>query len=420
MTPATPPATTPATGLPPAGGAAALRSALHGAAPLVAGKAPGETRVVVAMSGGVDSSVVAALLAQQGYDVVGVTMQLYDHGAATHRRGACCAGRDIHDARNVAARIGVPHYVLDYESRFRETVIEPFAESYAHGETPIPCVACNQHLKFHDLLDAARDLGADAMATGHYIASRDDGAGGRALYRAADAARDQSYFLFATTREQLALLRFPLGELPKAAVRELAADFGLAVAHKADSQDICFVTGGNYAGVIEKLKPEAARPGEIVHLDGRVLGRHTGIIHYTIGQRRGLGLGRAERPQAEPLYVVALDAARARVVVGPRAALASRRVHLRDVNWIGPGALSALPREGLEIAARIRSTREPGPARLRIEDGEAVVELLAGEEGVSPGQACVFYDSGAPRARVLGGGFIRAADPAPSARAAAP
>ncbi|MBL8590675.1 MAG: tRNA 2-thiouridine(34) synthase MnmA, partial [Methylobacteriaceae bacterium] len=247
--------------------------------PLAPGKTPRETRVVVAMSGGVDSSVVAALLARAGYDVVGVTLQLYDHGAATHRKGACCAGQDIHDARAAAARIGVPHYVLDYESRFREKVIEPFAQSYADGETPIPCVACNQHIKFADLFETARDLGADALATGHYVCSRDDGAGGRALYRALDASRDQSYFLFATTREQLALLRFPLGDMQKSRVRELAAEFGLDIADKPDSQDICFVPTGRYAGVIEALKPEAARAGDIVHVDGRVLGRHAGIYH---------------------------------------------------------------------------------------------------------------------------------------------
>ncbi|MBK9082284.1 MAG: tRNA 2-thiouridine(34) synthase MnmA [Rhizobiales bacterium] len=380
-------------------------------APLVPGKSPADTRVVVAMSGGVDSSVVAAWLKGLGYDVVGVTLQLYDHGEATHRKGACCAGQDIHDARAVAARIGVPHYVLDYESRFREKVIEPFAESYASGETPIPCVACNQHIKFADLFDTARDLGADALATGHYVASREDGAGGRALYRARDASRDQSYFLFATTHDQLALLRFPLGDLEKARVREMAAEFGLPVADKADSQDICFVPSGKYTGVIERLKPEAARAGDIVHVDGRVLGRHAGIIHYTIGQRRGLGLSTASKPMTEPLYVVALDAANARVVVGPREALTTRRIHLRDFNWIGAGALDDLPAGGLEVAARIRSTREPTPARLVVENGEAIVDLLEGEEGVSPGQACVLYDSADPRARVLGGGVIRAAQP---------
>jgi tRNA-specific 2-thiouridylase len=390
------------------------------ASPLVSGKAPADTRVVVAMSGGVDSSVVAALLAQAGYDVVGVTLQLYDHGEAIHRKGACCAGQDIHDARAVAARIGVPHYVLDYESRFREKVIEPFAQSYAQGETPIPCVACNQHIKFADLFQTAQDLGADALATGHYITSREDGHGGRALYRAADASRDQSYFLFATTREQLDLLRFPLGELPKARVRELAAEFGLEIAAKADSQDICFVPTGKYAGVIEKLRPEAARPGQIVHVDGRVLGEHAGIIHYTVGQRRGLGLTQASDPASAPLYVVALDAARARVVVGPREALASRMIRLRDFNWIGEGAVEALPSEGLEVWARIRSTREPAPARLRLEAGEAVVELLTGEEGVSPGQACVLYDSAGGRARVLGGGFIKSAAPDAMAATGAP
>ncbi|HWG03718.1 MAG TPA: tRNA 2-thiouridine(34) synthase MnmA [Beijerinckiaceae bacterium] len=374
--------------------------------------APSETKVVAAMSGGVDSSVVAALLSRQGYDVIGVTLQLYDHGAATHRRGACCAGQDIQDARRVADRLGIPHYVLDYENRFRERVIDRFAESYIAGETPIPCVACNQHIKFADLLDAALDLGADALVTGHYVASRPDGGDGRALYRAADNDRDQSYFLFATTREQLRLLRFPLGDLPKAEVRALAREFGLAVADKPDSQDICFVPSGKYTDVIERLRPGAAAPGDIVHLDGRILGRHAGVIHFTIGQRRGLGIGSGPAG-GEPLYVVKLDPSRRRVVVGPRAALATRVINLRDVNWIGDGSFGDVPQTGIDIAVRLRSTRPPASAVLYREDETARVELCLDEDAVSPGQACVFYASTQPRARVLGGGFIASTRSAP-------
>jgi tRNA-uridine 2-sulfurtransferase len=361
-------------------------------------KAPADTRVVVAMSGGVDSSVVAALLAREGYDIVGLTMQLYDHGAATHRKGACCAGQDIHDARDVAARLGVPHYVLDYEARFQEKVIKPFARAYVAGETPIPCVACNSQMKFVDLFQAAKDLGADLLATGHYVVDADDGAGGRALYRAADPDRDQSYFLFATTCEQLAMLRFPLGGLAKAKVRALAHEFSLDVADKADSQDICFVPSGHYSEMIERLLPGSSEPGDILHVDGRKLGRHAGILHYTIGQRRGLGIA-----AAEPLYVVALDAAAAHVIVGPRQSLETLRVRLRDFNWIGPGRLSDLPAGGVAIAARVRSTRPPAPARLFADAQVAFDEL---ESGVSPGQACVIYDSTQADARVLGGGFI--------------
>ncbi len=361
-------------------------------------KSPAETRVVVAMSGGVDSSVVAAELAAQGYEVIGVTLQLYDHGAALARKGACCAGADIHDARRVAERLNIPHYVLDYENIFRDSVIEEFADSYLAGATPVPCIRCNERVKFQDLLATARDLGADCMATGHYV-QRFAGPGGAELHRAVDPARDQSYFLFSTTREQLEYLRFPLGHLAsKAETRALARKHGLEVADKPDSQDICFVPDGNYAGVIEKLRPGAAEPGEIVDMEGRVLGSHRGVLHYTIGQRRGLGLGGL----AEPLYVVRLDVEARRVIVGPKAALATSRITLREVNWLGDAPLES--RAAWEIAVKVRSTRPPVPALLSAREGGAEVELLVPEEGVSPGQACVFYDR--QTSRVHGGGWI--------------
>ncbi|EYD71770.1 tRNA 2-thiouridine(34) synthase MnmA [Limimaricola hongkongensis] len=362
-------------------------------------KPASETRVVVAMSGGVDSSVVAAQLKEEGYDVVGVTLQLYDHGAALAKKGACCAGRDIHDARRVAESMGFPHYVLDYENTFREAVIDEFADSYLAGATPVPCIRCNERVKFKDLLATAKDLDADCMATGHYI-RREMGAARAELHSAADANRDQSYFLFSTTQEQLDYLRFPLGGLAsKDETRALAARYGLSVADKPDSQDICFVPNGNYAAVIEKLRPGAAEPGEIVHADGRVLGEHRGLIHYTVGQRRGLGIGGLD----EPLYVVKLDVDTRRVVVGPKEMLATRRVPLREINWLGDGGFT--DRAEREVLVRVRSTRPPAPAVIRpINDTEAEVELLSPEQGVSPGQACVFYE--AEGTRVLGGGWI--------------
>jgi len=362
-------------------------------------KPPAETRVVAAMSGGVDSSVVAAMLKAQGYDVIGITLQLYDHGAAIEKKGACCAGQDIHDARNVSDQIGIPHYVLDYESKFREQVMEDFADTYLAGSTPIPCIRCNQTVKFSDLLKTARDLGADCLATGHYI-RRTDGDDGPELHRAADASRDQSYFLFATTAEQLDYLRFPLGDLPKTQVRELADQFNLPVASKPDSQDICFVPEGSYTTVVEKLRPGAGRGGDIEHLDGRVLGQHNGVIHYTIGQRRGLGVA-----TGDPLYVVKIDAPNRRVIVGPREALMTSGLLLEELNWLGEGSLQAAADAGVPVLVRVRSTRPPVPARLGWSDGVPVIWFDDPEEGVARGQAAVLYDAEGST-RILGGGFI--------------
>jgi len=358
----------------------------------------GDGKVLMGLSGGVDSSVVAAELAREGYDVVGVTLQLYDHGAALAKKGACCAGIDIHDARRVAEEMGFRHYVLDYENIFKDAVIDEFADSYLAGATPVPCIRCNERVKFKDLLETARDLEADCMATGHYI-QRKMGAEGAELHAAADPSKDQSYFLFSVTKAQLAFLRFPLGDLTKDETREKARELGLAVADKPDSQDICFVPNGNYASVIEKLRPGAAEPGEIVHADGRVLGTHNGVIHYTIGQRRGLGIGGLD----EPLYVVKLDVDAKRVIVGPKDMLATRTVPLREINWLGDAPFTS--QSEWPLAVKIRSTKPPMDAVIRpLSETEAEVDLVTPEEGVSPGQACVFY---APEgSRVLGGGWI--------------
>ncbi len=378
--------------------AASLDAAVHAAREAVG--LPVGARVVVAMSGGVDSTVTAALLHRAGYAVVGVTLQLYDHGAAIQKKGACCAGQDIMDARLAAETLGVPHYVLDYESRFKQQVIEDFADSYLRGETPIPCVRCNQTVKFRDLLDVARDLGAEAMATGHYV-RRTLGPNGPELRRAVDPARDQSYFLFATTREQLDFLRFPLGGLEKPEVRRAAEAIGLSVADKPDSQDICFVPEGKYTTIIDRLRPQGAVPGDIVHMDGRVLGRHEGVTRYTIGQRRGLNVA-----VGDPLFVVKIDADSRRVIVGPREALLTGSLALKEENWLGPQpTLADAARDGVAVLARVRSMREPSPARLTLQGDAPAIVFDAPEEGVAPGQACVLYDAADPE-RVLGGGFI--------------
>ena len=354
-------------------------------------------RVVVAMSGGVDSSVAAALVKRAGYDAVGITLQLYDHGEAIRRKGACCAGQDIHDARSVAARLDMPHYVLDYESRFKESVMDDFADAYLAGHTPIPCIRCNETVKFKDLLGMARELGAVAMVTGHYIATR-QGDNGWEMHRPKDLARDQSYFLFSTTQAQLDFLRFPLASFGKDEIRQFAAALGLMVADKPDSQDICFVPNGDYAGVIKRLRPDCNLPGEIRHMDGTLMGTHQGVLHYTVGQRRGLGVA-----TGEPIYVTAIDAAKREVIVGPREALARARIHLDEVNWLGEGDV-----QSMYVRARIRSTGEPAAAQIiRMPDGRADIILAEVEEGVSPGQACVFY--GAEDDRVLGGGWITGA-----------
>ena len=382
----------------PMSGAADMDAAIESARQAVG--LPVGARVVAAMSGGVDSTVVAALLAKAGYDVVGVTLQLYDHGAALKKKGACCAGQDIHDARLAADLIGIPHYVLDYENRFKDSVIDQFADSYLKGQTPVPCIRCNQTVKFRDLLNVARDLGAEAMATGHYVRRATHGNRSQ-MRKAVDHSRDQSYFLFATTQDQLDYLRFPLADLEKPQVRGVAASLGLRIASKPDSQDICFVPTGDYRTLIDRLRPQGREAGDIVHMDGRVLGRHSGITDYTIGQRRGLNVA-----VGEPLFVTKLDPDNRRVIVGPREALLTASLTLEETNWLGDQAtIEEAARDGAPVLARVRSTRQPSSARLMFVEDAVQVVFDQGEEGVAPGQACVLYDP-ADDERVLGGGFI--------------
>lgn len=361
-----------------------------------------KTRVVVAMSGGVDSSVAAGLMKQIGYDVVGVTLQLHDHGAALAKTGSCCTGQDISDAKRVADTLDIPHYVLNYEERFHSSVIEPFADAYVKGQTPIPCITCNQNIKFIDLMDAAHELNASVLVTGHYIQRR-DGPDGPTLYRSLDQDRDQSYFLFATKRKQLKSLLFPLGHMRKQQVRQLAHDMKLPVAQKNDSQDICFVQAGRYADVVSRLRPNAVNPGEIVDLEGNVLGIHKGIINFTVGQRRGLGIA-----SRDPLYVILIDAESQKIVVGPRSALFTNRLVLRDINWIGNEQFGSWAPKRLEIAVKVRSSQPTQPALLHYDNEKKIttVDLLNGEHGVAIGQACVFYDSDNLQAQLLGGGWI--------------
>ena len=355
-----------------------------------------ETRVVVAMSGGVDSSVVASLLHEEGYDVVGITLQLYDHGAAIEKKGACCAGQDIYDAKRVAEERGFPHYVLDYEDAFRQSVIDDFADSYLRGETPIPCVRCNQTVKFRDLLKMAHDLGGDCLATGHYIQRKlNEDTGQSELHRAVDPLKDQSYFLFATTQDQLDYLRFPLGGWTKDKTRAEAERLGLLNADKPDSQDICFVPNGDYADVVRQVRPEADNPGDIVHVDGRIVGQHDGIVNYTVGQRKGLGIGGGVSDNNEPLYVIGLNANDNQVIVGPKSALARTEIYINDTNWLDM-------HEGV-VQVKLRSVSRPYQARLsHDENGVSIITLDDPQYGISPGQAAVCYDND----RILGGGWI--------------